>query len=267
MKILCPVDFSIASIDAVYFAAALLKKFEIKEITILHCSFPGDIAEIFDDAIEKQRKIIQENLKNVMEKMGNLAPEISWDQKLIYGNPLEEISRFIKKNHYDLVIIGTKGLQNPKDRVFGSLTETLFESSKAPILAIPQGYVFHHLNSVVLSIDEENISSEKVLHTFLDLVRKYESNVMLLHVQDEDERDMESNRDLDVFLKGIHYEYYAKTSEESLTKAINEVCQDKSADLLCMIHRDRGWMLNLVHRSLVKEELDQLSMPILILHD
>lgn len=267
MKILCPIDFSIASIDAVYYATALIKKFDKREITLLHCSFPGDVSEIFDESVEKQRKIIQENLSNILEKMQKIAPEINWNQEMIHGNPLEEISKFIKKHPFDLVIIGTKGLQNPKDRLFGSLTETLFENSRAPILAIPQGYVFHQLKSVVLSIDEESISSEKVMKSFLELVKRYQSKIVLLHVKEPEDQPLEYNLDLDYFLKGTNYEYYSKSSEDSLTKAINEVCQHESADLLCMIHRDRGWMLNLVHRSQVKEELDQLSMPILILHD
>ena len=99
------------------------------------------------------------------------------------------------------------------------------------------------------------------------MVKNYHSSLKLLHVKSTEDRPLEYNLDLDYFLKGIDYEYYSKSSEGTLTKAINEVCRHESADLLCMIHRDRGWMLNLVHRSQVKEELDQLSMPILILHD
>lgn len=267
MKILCPVDFSIASTDAVYYSAALLQKYDKREITILHCSFSGDIAELFDEFLEKQRRVTQDHMDTLMENMQKVAPDIHWSQEIIHGNPLDEITSYIKKHPHDMIVIGTKGLQNPKDRIFGSLTETLFEKSSAPILAVPQGYVFHQLKSIIFSIDEDSISSEKVVTPLLNLVKRYHSSLVLLHIKSTDERPLEYNLDLDYFLKGLNYQYHSKSSDDTLTKAINEVCRHESADLLCMIHRDRGWMLNLVHHSQVKEELDQLSMPILILHD
>ncbi len=267
MKVLCPVDFSIASIDAVHYAASLLKKFDKREIELLHCSFPGDVSAMFDEYLERHQSIIQENLDTLLEEMQQKAPEIEWTQQIIHGNPLDEISRYIKKGDYDLVAIGTKGLQNPEDRMFGSLTESLFEQSDAPILAIPQGYVFKKLQSIILAIDEEVISSEKVVETLAKLARRYDSSLKLLHVKGKDDRPLEYNLDLDYYLKGVNYEYYSKSADGPLIKAINEVCRHEKTDLLSMIHRDRGWMFNLLHRSQVKEELDRLSMPILILHD
>jgi nucleotide-binding universal stress UspA family protein len=267
MKVLCPIDFSIASIDAVNYAASLIENFETRYIELLHCSFPGDVSSFFPEYLENQRSIIQESLSSLTDSMQAQAPQVQWSQQIIHGNPLDEISSYLKINEFDLVVIGTKGLRNPNDRIFGSLTETLFEKSICPILAIPQGYVFNHLKSVVFSIDEEVISSEKVVKSLVSIVKQYSSSLTLLHIKGQDERPLELNLDLDYFLKDIKYEFYSRSSEGSLTKDINDVCQDLKADLLCMIHRDRGWMLNVMHRSQVKEELDRLSMPVLILHD
>jgi nucleotide-binding universal stress UspA family protein len=267
MKVLCPVDFSIASVDAVYYAIGLMKKFHNPQIELLHCSFPGDVSTMFDEYVEKQRLVIQENLSALTEKVVKEAPEIKWSQQIIHGNPLDEIYTYLKKHDFDIAIIGTKGLQNKEDRLFGSITESLFEKSKTAILAVPQGYVFDTLNSVVFSIDDDSISSEKIMLPLISLVKQYKSSLKLLHIKENEDRPLEYNLDLDYFLKGINYEYYSKSTDNTLTKAISEVCRHEAADLLCMVHRDRGWVFNLIHRSQVKEELDELSMPILILHD
>ncbi|MBK8504406.1 MAG: universal stress protein [Saprospiraceae bacterium] len=137
MKVLCPVDFSIASVDSVYYAIGLMKEFHNPHIELLHCSFPGDVSTMFDEYVEKQRKVIQENLSALTEKVSKEAPGIKWSQQIIHGNPIDEISLYLKKKDFDIVVIGTKGLQNPEDRLFGSITESLFEKSKTAILAVP----------------------------------------------------------------------------------------------------------------------------------
>ena len=85
-------------------------------------------------------------------------------------------------------------------------------------------------------------------------------------VKKEDQK-LAYDSDLDQYLSGVDYDYYSKFTTGTVNKAINQVCRHVNADMLCMIHRDRSWILDLFHRSQIKEELFHISMPILILRD
>jgi hypothetical protein len=101
----------------------------------------------------------------------------------------------------------------------------------------------------------------------LTLLSKYDSRLKLLHVRQKDEPSFQYDSYLGEYLKGIDFDHYSKFTSGSVNKSINQACQDEDADLLCMIHRDRGWISSLFHQSQINQELFRISMPLLILHD
>ena len=267
MKILCPVDFSVASTDALWYAVALTAKYEPRQIELLHCLYPGIRSSVLPANDRFLYERAEQDMNTLLQEVKDIDTGLKLTSKILRGDPLDQVSPYIRSGEFDYVVTGTKGLNAKKDAILGSLTEKLFEKSQAPVIAIPQGYVFQTLHSVVFAVDNETISSGQIVEPLLQLVRSYYSKLTLLHIRENSDDKEEYDPDLDYYLQGIKYDYYSKLSHGSINKAVNEVCLRVEADLLCMIHRDRGWRLNLVHHSQVREELSHISMPILVLHD
>ena len=63
---------------------------------------------------------------------------VKFDQKIIYGNPGYEITKFAnsKKNNIDMVIIGSRGRSSAKEIFFGSTSQFVLHKSKSPVLVI-----------------------------------------------------------------------------------------------------------------------------------
>ncbi len=267
MKVLCPVDFSVASVDAVRYALRLLDERESMHLELMHCVYNGFRAEIFGDRVAYLEQHAKEDMAVLLEEVQQLAPEVFVSQVTRRGDPLQLVADHLGAQDFDYVVIGTKGLRAYRETPFGSLTEQLFEQSATPVLAVPQAYVMQSLDKVLLALDTGVISEAKVLDPLLRLVRRHESKLQLVHVRQPGDSQLEYDPGIDHLLKGIDYDYHSKYTKTSVHQALGEACVEADADLLCMIHRDRGWMLNLWHRSQVKQELLHISLPILVLHD
>ncbi len=267
MKILCPIDFSVASVDALRYAVAIGAKFDGCKIDLLHCVNPNNQDRIFKDEIIFLETRATVKMQRLAEEVSSLNSSIGIRQIVLKGDPLTLILAHIEENDYDYTILGAKGMRSAKDRPIGSTTENLFQQARCPVLAVPQAYIFRALDNAVLAVDISPVSSQKVLEPLLRLVTVSKTHLELLHVRQKEDQKLEYDSGLDQYLSGIDFNYYSKFTSGSVTKAINEVCLHVNADLLCLIHYHRGWMPDLFHYSQVKKELLQISMPILILHD
>ena len=266
MHLLCPVDFSVASVDAARYAVALGNAAGGGEIELVHCVNVGRRAKFFADMRTTQIERADADMQILLE---HLEPEedLVISYKIYEKDPTGFIPAMAKQRDYDFIIVGTKGLNAVRDMTFGSMTETLFEQTTTPILAIPEGYMFNGLKRIVLAVDDEPIDSDELLEGLVALIKSQGSKLHLLHVRREGDSNLEYYPALDHYLQEIPYDYDSKYTKGGVSAVIDDFCQSKSVDLLCMIHRDRGWMLNVFHRSLVKEELYHISLPLLILHD
>jgi nucleotide-binding universal stress UspA family protein len=52
------------------------------------------------------------------------------------GNPVDEITTFVKDNHVELVVMGTHGRTGLQHLLLGSVAERVVRTSKAPVLTI-----------------------------------------------------------------------------------------------------------------------------------
>ena len=267
MRILCPVDFSIASIDAVRYAIGICANSESSHIELLHCIhldnhagiFNGEYSFLENRAIAKMEMLISE-----IQKVDSSA---EFSQLVLNGNPLNLVVRHIKENHFDYTVIGTKGLRSARDRAVGSLTQCLFESASCPIIAVPQGYVFQSLNIILLALDSQLVHGKNVIEPILNLLDIHKSRLKLLHIRRENDLTLEYDEQINEYFEGIDFDQYSKLTKGSINKAINQACRESNADMLCMIHRHRSWLSKFYHHSQVKKELLHISMPLLILHD
>ena len=267
MKVLCPIDFSTASVDAVRYAGAMCSNFYSCHIEMLHCIYSGLRSNIFLNYADFIDEKVRTDLNLLSAELVKQHSNLQLSYKILRGDPIDLIPKYIIENGYSLVIIGAKGLNAHKSDWFGNVAETLFEKATTPVLAVPQGYVFGTLQNIVLAVDEEKISSQRTVDPILEMVENFGSKLRLLHVRREGDEQLEFDPQLESYLEGFDFDYYSKYTRGSVNKSISELCLQVNADLLCMIHRDRGWFQNLFHESELKKELQRISLPLLVLRD
>lgn len=137
-SILCPVDFSPHSRDALRHAVATAQRFGGR-VTVMFVEDPllsAAVGGLSAGQLVARTKIELERF--VTRSIAARRPvqnEIA--QVVATGNPADEILRAAKHLRSDLIVIGTQGLGGFRKLFFGSTTEQILRRVAIPVLAIP----------------------------------------------------------------------------------------------------------------------------------
>lgn len=140
-RIVCPVDFSGASLAALAHALKLAEQ-SGAEITILHVlewlveDEPGAKIAGFD--VPEFRRYLE---RDARERLHRLVPEEArnWcrpHEEVVGGKPWREVLRLAEEREADIVVMGVRG-RNPVDlALFGSTTNHVVRGAHCPVLVV-----------------------------------------------------------------------------------------------------------------------------------
>ena len=140
-RIVCPVDFSGASLAALGYALKLAEESRA-EITVLHVlewlveDEPGARIAGFD--VPEFRRYLE---KDARDRLKKVVPEDAHNwcrprEVVVGGRPWREVLRVAEEAHADLVVMGVRG-RNPVDlALFGSTTQHVVRGAKCPVLVV-----------------------------------------------------------------------------------------------------------------------------------
>jgi nucleotide-binding universal stress UspA family protein len=140
-RMVCPVDFSGASLAALGYALRLAKE-SCAEITVLHViewlaeDEPGARIAGFD--VPEYRRYLETDAR---EKLHALVPEDAHDwcrprEVVTGGRPWREVLRLTEETTADLVVMGVRG-RNPVDiALFGSTTHHVVRGARCPVMVV-----------------------------------------------------------------------------------------------------------------------------------
>jgi len=133
-KILVPYDDSMHSKIALR-TALELAPLTNSTITLVHViQYHKAMAKI----VEPYKEIMINHVKKFLDstKKDTAKRKIKIEQKILYGNPSEEIISLMKKKKFDLIIMGNRGVTKVTGPTLGSVSNTLVQYSKIPIMII-----------------------------------------------------------------------------------------------------------------------------------
>lgn len=141
-RILCPVDFSDLSLNALKFAVELAAKFQ-SELHLLHIFEGYDAISLNPEVavtpmlewLPKLRKVCQEKLAELP------APELAAKCSGIVranreGPAIHEILEYAGHEKVDLIVLATHGRTGLKHLLMGSVAENVVRGAKCPVLTI-----------------------------------------------------------------------------------------------------------------------------------
>lgn len=265
-KILVPTDFSRNAENALAYAVEVAGKFGSR-ITLLHTYKVYSSAGMFLSVESYMEKDAAEKMRSIISRIQPLlANGASIESRIIRGDATPSISDVAEKGSYDLIIMGTQGASGLKEIFTGSITNGVMKSTLAPVLAIPNGYSYQPISSIVFAVDEEGISHPGVTAPLVKIARAFNARVHVFH-QDLGSRDDGIDPSVDIFLDGVGHSFHYELDEQNINESINNFVTDYQAGLLCMVRRRRGFLEEVFHVSATTREVFNSPVPLLILHD
>lgn len=135
--VLCPVDFSVHSREALRHAGALARR-QGSRLTILVVNDPlltSAAAAAAYDITRLAADTRAELARFVKRALGAQASATS--SSIALGQPAAEIRKAVTRLGADLVVMGTQGLSGASKWMFGSTTERVLRHTTVPVLIVP----------------------------------------------------------------------------------------------------------------------------------
>lgn len=137
-KILCPIDHSDCSKEALKYAVSFAMKDKAK-LYLLHVV---DIRS-FNESIDAMSKQVpdEETLKQLKIKLLDCIPEeireeMDVDALVVQGIPFAEIISTAKANDIDMIVIGSHGRTGIVHMMMGSVSEKVVRKAPCPVLTV-----------------------------------------------------------------------------------------------------------------------------------
>ncbi len=274
-KILLPTDFSDNAWNAICYAQLLFKE-EQCDFHILHTYTPTfyrldymmggpTYSAIPDMGVEVAQAGLEKTLIDIKNNFDN--PKHSFQTFSTFNTPVNEIIERTTSKKFDLIIMGTQGATGAKEIFLGSHTVHVIRRSTTPVLAVPQGYAFKELKSVVFSTDYLDTYQGKNLKILKFLVKLHHAKLTVLHIKEEYElsdEQKDNKQSLNALFKNLNPDIIEERGK-LMPNAIQEYIEEHKSELLIMMNKKHSFF----ERILNKQNLDTIGyhtkIPLLVL--
>jgi nucleotide-binding universal stress UspA family protein len=134
-KILVPLDGSKGSFRALDQAINLAGKFgaQITGLYVLHVAYDSpDLIYVPEtqNRLKKVEKFLDSAEKQVIKN------KITFKKETLFGQESKKIIDFSQKEKFDLIVMGSRGLNPIKRMILGSVANAVVNKSKIPVLVV-----------------------------------------------------------------------------------------------------------------------------------
>lgn len=141
-KILCPTDFSEASLEGIKAGNDLALRFSGEVVLVhvippVHSITPAFISpgRMLSDYYEEMVRVAEDALKEFAER--HFSKDVSVQTLVLRGNPPEELVRIADEKNVDIIVVATHGLSGMHHSLFGSVAEKILRVSNVPVMTVP----------------------------------------------------------------------------------------------------------------------------------
>ena len=272
LKILIPTDFSVQA----EFAYLMVKKIEEKipiEVHFLHVlAVPDTVSmdakgeiqtcgEIDINYVVKQKEIAERKLANIKSIYGTHIQTY-----LVLGKTTDAILNFSAINHFDLIVMGTKGSWGLRETLSGSETQIIARKSKTPLLSLMCDRSDLNIQNILLVHNFSNPVQEDI-KLFHKLIKAFEPKLHFLQITSSNTADdyssVEANMKRFASLNNIAIYECHLINDKDVENGVIHFNEMSNMDLICIGTHGKGGMF---HQSATEKLINHLFKPIISFH-
>lgn len=273
-KILFPTDFSESANKAFRYALQMANDLGA-EIVALHV-YEMPVIDYVDtpaylmDVYNTVELASFENYRSQVPVLKSLAETYQLEQVpvssvLLEGELVSTVLNMVKEQHFDFVVMSTKGASGMKETFFGTSTASVMTDTEALVLAVPEESVFSGFRNIVFTTRFREIDL-KALKKLLPVANALGAGVDCLYIKTSGSDLKEVVlADWKLQLKDFQVDFHIVDSEE-VEGAILEFIDRHSPDMLALLNHKRSFFEGLFHTSMTKKLAFHSKVPVLAMH-
>lgn len=263
MKILCPTDFSIVSVNAIDWTSSFLESLGGGEICLLHVMSMKNRSNMFSQNEDLIKQTVVSQIEKLASELNKKYTNINFTSLVTSAETKEYIVSYASYKEFDWIALGSKGLTALKNITVGSVAEYCIEESKLPLIVVPENTHYDGIEKMIVGVDEKLIKDTEVLTPIISICNLFSCSLDFVHIKNYD--DDKTDEDIELNIPDLDYTQTSLYSDGDISKTLNDYSVKSDADLFCMVHYKLNWFKRLFNRSLTKQELFDFKKPLLIL--
>ncbi|MBK9194682.1 MAG: universal stress protein [Flavobacteriales bacterium] len=264
-----PPDLSSNALNAALYALELYGA-EGNTFTLLHCyAMPRHGESILWNIDDLMRKNSQEDLSkfatSLRAKLPGMQHQLELKSDRGYLREVIKVHRN-RPNAPDLVVMGTQGATGIEHVLMGTNTADVIKHAGISVLAVPAQATFTTPKRIILTDDGDPVEPA-VMSTLLDIVQRTGAMVVVLRMINEDVHvgpEEPPVCSFEAVLSAVSHSHVYMSGED-LAGVLGDQIRRSDAELLAVVHRQRGWVQQLFHRSTATRLAMHTHVPMLVL--
>ena len=259
--IICPIDFSDTSVNAMKYAFQLAQK-QNAMVEVLHTMHVPAVdmyssANVLTDVMEIQKEGAIDKLNGLLQKVK--VSGLTYTVHVEFGLAVDVILKHVEEKDASTIVMGTKGHTDAVNRFLGSVSYHTVMRSDVPVLVVPAGQNFKEDVDIAFAHDLKSETKDN-LNTIYDYFSFTKPNIKLFHVIEEDVDESSFNL---IMQDGSLESYEVKSNHVS--DGIYDFTKSQGSSFLVMKQNHKNLIQRLFTRNTIKEILSDVEVPVLVL--
>ncbi|MCX7549038.1 universal stress protein [Xanthomarina sp. F1114] len=270
-NILLPTDFSDNAWNAALYAFNLYAEqtctFHFLHSTKLPVSASYSMSNKLTRTLTKNG---MKDLSDLKQKAieSNPNPKHSYTVTLSSSDLKIALEAVIKKRDIDVVVMGSRGITNSAEFIFGSNTVSIIGRVKSSaILVVPDRYEFEVPKNIAFPTDFTRNYGDELI-PLKQLTDFYNSNIEILHIISQEnlsEAYVNNLNQLKASLENHTYSFRYMPNYISKEQAVKDFIEQFDIDILVMINYQHSFIDSLINEPLIRRLGFQPSIPFLVI--
>jgi nucleotide-binding universal stress UspA family protein len=276
-KVLLPTDFSANAWNAIAYAVNYFQN-EKCLFYILHTYTPtfyrvdymmgGPVNSAIPD---KGVELAQAGLEKTLKDIRKYYPNKNHQFKTIssFNILTDEIEEVIVREGIDIIAMGTQGATGAKEIFLGTNTVHVIKKAGIPVLAIPNGYAFKEIKTIVFPTDYTRPYDPEALSFLAEMSKMLMAKLIILNVKEDfvlSEQQNAHKKALSVFLETMDHSF-EQVKGELMPNAIHEYVEKHRIGLLTIMNRKHTFLHRLINKSTIDSIGYHSRIPFLAIPD
>ena len=265
MKILFPSDFSYNANAALMFAAEVCKfsKGQLVLINAVHVPMVDSGAvPIIEEMMDGLRESAEKNMKGLQQLLKN-EHGLSAETRIEFGFAADVIADAVRQFKPDLVIMGTKGVSNVVDRIFGSITAEVMKRVDAKLMIIPQHALYSGFEKIAVATGLETDDIDLALEVRAFCAR-FNPKITLVHIDEKTDEEEKRNTFKRAMSEKMPEAQFERFYSDSVAEGLDDYVDLENMQLLAIRKQKRSFIETLLHHSITKDLAYHSKVPVLV---
>jgi len=274
-NIVVATDFSITARNAYRYALNLAKAFHAT-LTVIHVKesmiMVTDVVQtpVFNDDDSELMKDIQELIAEENLAEGVVATILEVKIKILTGNPVDVLTGLSKDKETDLIVIGTSGLSDVLEKVFGTTSIKVSNKAYCPVILVPREAKWHPIEKIMYASDFDSMKA-KFAQDIIDFSVEIGAGIHFVNVRNYNPVGEINQKDIDwneLFVSNdsrLSYEKHTIYGNDTVNQ-LKDYSEKNKIDLIVFASKHRNFWESLMHRSISENMALSTFTPMMVIH-